>query len=105
MSEEELEEIERRKLIEMQRKWLIEQQRRAELEAQKQLALRTILTPEARQRLTNIKLVRPEFANQLELQLIQIAQSGRVRLPITDDQLKEILSRLQRRRETRIVRK
>ena len=75
------------------------------MELQKQTLLRRILAPEARQRLANLKMVRPEFAAQLELQLIQIAQQGKMNLPITDEQLKEILIRLQSgRREIRIRR-
>ncbi len=102
--EMELEEIRRRKLIEMQRR-LVEEQKRAQIETAKQTALRQILTPEARQRLTNIKMVKPDFAEQIELQLIQIAQSGRVNLPITDEQLKAILVKLQsERRNIRIRR-
>ncbi|RLI06561.1 DNA-binding protein [Candidatus Bathyarchaeota archaeon] len=103
MSEdEELEALRRRRLMELQQQ-RAEAQRRLEL--QKQALMRRILTPKARQRLANLKMVRPEFASQLELQLIQIAQQGRISIPITDDQLKEILSRLQRpRREIRIRR-
>lgn len=102
--EMELEDIRRRKLIEMQRR-LVEEQKRAQIETVKQTALRQILTPEARQRLTNIKMVKPDFAEQIELQLIQIAQSGRVHLPITDEQLKAILVKLQsERRNIRIRR-
>jgi len=109
MSEdEELEALRRKRLIELQQQMLQEQQRaeaQRRLELQKQTLMRRILTPKARQRLANLKMVRPEFASQLELQLIQIAQQGRISLPITDDQLKEILSRLQRtRREIRIRR-
>jgi programmed cell death protein 5 len=40
-------------------------------------------------------MVKPEFAEQLELQLIQLAQQGRISIPVTDEQLKEILVRLQ----------
>jgi len=109
MSEdEELEALRRKRLMELQQQMLQEQQRaeaQKRLELQKQALIRRILTPKARQRLTNLKMVRPEFASQLELQLIQIAQQGRISLPITDDQLKEILSRLQRtRKEIRIRR-
>jgi len=109
MSEdEELEALRRKRLMELQQQMLQEQQRaeaQRRLELQKQALMRRILTPKARQRLANLKMVRPEFASQLELQLIQIAQQGRISLPITDDQLKEILSRLQRsRREIRIRR-
>ena len=110
MSEdEELEQIRRRRLAELQQRVAQEQQEaevRQRLEIQKQSMLRRILTPEARQRLTNLKMVRPEFTSQLELQLMQIAQQGRIDLPITDERLKEILRKLQpTRRDIKIRRK
>jgi programmed cell death protein 5 len=50
-------------------------------------------------------MIKPEFASQLELQLIQIAQQGRIDLPIDDERLKEILIRLQTdKREIKIRR-
>ncbi len=106
MSEDELEEVRRRRMLEIQRQ-IAEAQRqeeiRKEVEAQKQAALRQILTPEARERLANLKMVKPAFAEQLEVQLIQLAQSGRVKLPINDDMLKKILLQLQgARRETKV---
>lgn len=103
-NEDELEELRRRKLLALQQK-LAEEQRQARIEQQKQALLRKILTPDARQRLTNLKMVRPEFTEQLELQLIQLAQQGKLPIPLTDAQLKEILIQLQsQRRETRIRR-
>jgi len=104
----ELEELRRRRLLELQRR-LLEQERAAEermrIEAQKQAVLRRILTPAARQRLANLKLVKPEFAEQVELQLIQAAQTGRLPIPLTDEQLKRILIHLQSgRRDIRIRR-
>ena len=104
----ELEELRRRRLLELQRR-LLEQERAAEermrIEAQKQAVLRRILTPAARQRLANLKLVKPEFAEQVELQLIQAAQAGRLPIPLTDEQLKRILLHLQSgRRDIRIRR-
>ncbi|MEM1538893.1 MAG: DNA-binding protein [Candidatus Bathyarchaeia archaeon] len=108
MSNEELEELRQRKLLALQRKLAEEQQKaqmEQQIELQKQAILKSILTPEARQRLTNLKLVKPEFASQLELQLIQLAQSGRLPIPLTDEQLKQILIQIQaRKRETRIRR-
>lgn len=108
MSDEELEAIRRRKLLALQQK-LNEEQQQAQvaqqLEAQKQALLRQILSPEARQRLTNLKMVKPEFAEQLELQLIQLAQVGKLPIPLSDAQLKQILIQLQsRKRETKIRR-
>jgi len=108
MSDEELEEIRRRRLLELQGK-VAEEQRNAQmeqqLELQKQALLRSILTPEARQRLTNLKMVRPDFTSQLELQLIQLAQQGKIPTPLTDKQLKQILIQIQsHKRETKIRR-
>jgi len=108
LSNEEIEEIRQRKLIALQRR-LAEEQRKAQMEQQiemqKQAILRTILTPEARQRLTNLKLVKSEFASQLELYLIQLAQQGKLPVPLTDEQLKKILIQLQsQKREIRIRR-
>lgn len=96
--DEELEELRRRRIRELQQR---DSQGQREAEAQeqmeraKQALLRRVLTPEARQRLANLKMVKPEFASQLELQLIQVAQSGRIDLPIDDDKLKEMLRKLQ----------
>ena len=108
MSDEELDEIRRRKLLAMQQRTTDEQKQaqvRQQLEAQKQALLRQILSPEARQRLTNLNMIKPEFTEQLELQLIQLAQAGKLPIPLSDAQLKQILIQLQsRKRETKIRR-
>jgi programmed cell death protein 5 len=108
MSDEELEGIRRRKLLALQQKMTNEQkqdQAEQQLEMQKQELLRQILSPEARQRLVNLKMIKPEFTEQLELQLIQLAQSGKLPIPMSDAQLKQILIQLQsRKRETKIRR-
>jgi programmed cell death protein 5 len=75
------------------------------IEQQKQALLRRILTIEARDRLNRIKMVKPSFVGQLELQLIQIAQSGRISIPMNDSQLRTILARLQpKKREFKVRR-
>lgn len=103
--DEELEEIKRRKLLEYQRSLeaaQAEEQRRLE-EARRQEFLRRILTPKARERLTNLRMVRPELVEQLEVQLIQLAQTGRIPLPVTDDFLRELLARItDRQKEIKI---
>ncbi|NIO37588.1 DNA-binding protein [Candidatus Bathyarchaeota archaeon] len=108
MSSDELEEIRRRKLLNLQRQVANEQKNveiEQQLEAQREALLRRILTPKARQRLANLKMVKPEFTEQLELQLIQLAQQGRVSIPLTDEQLKEMLAQIQsRKREIKIRR-
>jgi programmed cell death protein 5 len=108
MSDDELENIRKRKLLSMQNR-VSDEQRQAQtedkIEAQKQALLRQILSPEERQRLNNLKMVRADFAEQIELQLIQMAQMGKLPIPLSDAQLKQILVQLQsRKRETKITR-
>jgi programmed cell death protein 5 len=109
MSDEELEQLRRKRLSALQRQVSDEQrsaQMEQQMEQQKQALLRNILSPEARQRLTNLKMVKPEFTDQLELQLIQLAQQGKIPIPLADEQLKKILAQLQsRKRETTIRRR
>ncbi len=87
-----------RELEELRRKKLEELQKRAELEREAQIAaaqrravLKKILTPTALARLDNIRVVKPEIIEALEQQLIALASSRRVRVPIDDDTLKAIL--------------
>jgi programmed cell death protein 5 len=107
-TDEELEILRRRRLQEMQQQAYSEQRRsqqQQQVERQKQAIIRKILSPEARQRLTNIRMVKPEFAEELEMQLIQLAQSGRLQGPVTDEQLKKTLEQLQgQKREIKIRR-
>ena len=109
MSDEELEELRRRKLSALRQQASDEQrsaQMQQQLEQQKQTLLRNILSPEARQRLTNLKMVKPEFTEQLELQLIQLAQQGKIPIPLSDEHLRRILMQLQSvKREPQIRRK
>ncbi len=108
MSDEELNQIRRRKLLSMQNRASDEQrqaQEESQLEAQKQALLSKILAPEARQRLNNLKMVKQEFAEQIELQLIQMAQTGKLPIPLSDAQLKQILIQLQSRKREPTIRR
>ena len=107
MSDDELDEIRKRKLLSMQNRMSDERQNQAEqqIDAQKQALLKQILSTEARQRLNNLKMIKPEFTEQIEMQLIQMAQTGKLPIPLSDAQLKQILVQLQsRKRETKITR-
>jgi programmed cell death protein 5 len=104
--DEELSAIRQRKLAELREAAAQEQaveQQRAEAEAQKEAILRQILTPEARSRLMNVRMVRPQFAEQIELQLIQLASSGRLKGRVTDEQLKALLKQVQGQERERKV--
>jgi programmed cell death protein 5 len=83
-----------------------QQEAQAQFEAQKKQILGQIMTPEARQRLANLKLTKPEMVNNIELQLIQSAQAGSLRGKVTDDQLKVLLRQIAgQKREIKITRK
>ena len=83
-----------------------QQEAQAQFEAQKKQILGQIMTPEARQRLANLKLTKPEMVNQIELQLIQSAQAGSLRGKVTDEQLKVLLRQIAgQKREIKITRK
>lgn len=95
--EEELEELRRRKLAQLQQQVAqqgIAETQQKEFVAQKYQAMRKILSQEGRQRLENIRMVKPEFAEQIELQLIQLAQSGRLSGQLSDDAFKKLLEQI-----------
>ena len=62
-----------------------------QISAQKDILLKQILSGEARLRLNNVKMVKPELANLVENYLLGLAAQGKAPGQITDDQLKQIL--------------
>ncbi|WP_297500965.1 DNA-binding protein [Thermococcus sp.] len=101
---EDIEEIRKKKLMELQKKYLEQQKaqeeavkREMELEAQLNAIMRRILTPEARERLGRVKLVKPELARQVELVLVQLYQAGQINEPVDDEKLKRILAQIDAR--------
>jgi programmed cell death protein 5 len=94
---DELDALRKKKLAEIQAQAQEEEGRKEQLvqaEAQIKEILNKILTPEARARLTNIKMAKPEYATQVELLLIQLAQSGQIKAQINDSQLKALLAKM-----------
>ena len=63
--------------------------------AMRENVIRVALTSEARQRLTNVRMVKPEVAHAIEEYIIQLVSSGRLKRTIDDDQLKELLQTIQ----------
>ena len=98
--DEELEKLKRKKLLELQQQRQFEdsigeqEEQQQDLENKKKMILRAILTSKAKERLGNIKISRPEIAENLENQLIMLAQSGRLESKINDTQLKSILQKV-----------
>lgn len=109
MEDPELEAIRQKRMAELQQQaqsQAAQQEQAQRVEAQKQGVLRQILTPEARDRLANIRLANPQMAESVEVQLIQLAQSGRLRGVIDDTMLRNILAQIApQRREITIERR
>lgn len=83
-----------------------EEARKQQFEQEKKNALRQIMSPDARQRLANLRLTKPELVNGIEMQLISLAQAGRLQIPVTDATLKQILKEtMGSKREIHITRK
>ena len=62
-----------------------------QISAQKDMLLKQILSGEARLRLNNVKMVKPELANMVENYLLGLSAQGKAPGQITDEQLKQIL--------------
>jgi programmed cell death protein 5 len=97
--EDELENIRRRKLEELKQQAAQQQHaqhQQKQYETKKYHIMRQILSQEGRQRLENIRIVKPQFAEQIELQLIQLHQSGKLRgaTPLPDKEFKKILEQI-----------
>lgn len=97
MDDSELEMLRQKRLAEMQQQGgqqAAAEERAKQVEIQKQAILRQIMTPDARDRLANVKIANPELANVVEMQLIQLAQSGRLTDMVNDAMLKNILRQI-----------
>jgi programmed cell death protein 5 len=78
-----------------------DQERRAR--AAREQMLRVVFTSEARERLTNIRMVKPDLADSIENQIFQLVSAGRLKHQISDDELKQMLGQLQQpKREFKI---
>jgi len=108
------EEIKKRKMQEylassrdaqFQQQQMSEQQQLMEMQAQIKQIMSTVLSKEAQERIANIRIVKPDFALQVEVYLLQLFQAGKLKPPLTDEQLKSILDRLVKKREPQIIRK
>jgi programmed cell death protein 5 len=76
-----------------------------EKKALRENIMRMALTSEARQRLANIKMVKPQIAQSIEEYIVQMASAGKLKQVINDDQLKELLGSIQgKKREFTIKR-
>jgi len=98
--DEELEKLRKKRLRDLQQSEDFQESmedqeaQQKEFEEKKKMILRNILTPNAKERLGNIKVARPEMAEAIENQLIALVQSGRLKNKINDEQLRMLLSKI-----------
>jgi len=110
--DKELENLKKKKLQEMQEQAAYQEQmeeqeeQQKQFEEQKKAILRAILTNEARERLGRIRIARPEMVESIENQLIMLAQSGKLKNKINDEELRMLLSKLlPKKRDIKIKRR
>ena len=53
-----------------------------------------VLEPEAKQRLSNIRCARPEFARQIEVLILRLYQGGQLQKKLSDVEFKGILEKI-----------
>jgi programmed cell death protein 5 len=98
--DDELENLRKKRLKELQQQAALQESleeqesQRQEFEEQKKMILRAILDPTARERLARIKIARPEIAESIENQLIMLAQNGKLKNKINDEQLRLLLAKI-----------
>ena len=63
-------------------------------DAQQEAVLKQYLTDGARQRLNAVQMSKPDFAEQVEQQIVALAQSGRIQDRIDEEQMKSLLKEL-----------
>jgi programmed cell death protein 5 len=98
IDDEELDEARSQKLEER----LAEFQKRQEIEAQKKSILRHIVTPEAYERLMNVRIANQFLYDQVVTTLIYLYQNKQIKGKVSDEQVKKLLERVTARKESKI---
>jgi len=71
------------------------QEKESQLKAQKEMMLKQVLSSDARLRLNNVRMVKPELADLVENYILNLSVQGKISGQISDEQLKQILSSAQ----------
>ena len=67
------------------------QEKDSQLKAQKEMMLKQVLAADARLRLNNVRMVKPDLADLVENYILNLTAQGKISGQISDDQLKQIL--------------
>jgi len=71
------------------------QEKDSQLKAQKEMMLKQVLSSDARLRLNNVRMVKPELADLVENYILNLSVQGKISGQISDEQLKQILASAQ----------
>ena len=71
------------------------QEKDSQLKAQKEMMLKQVLSSDARLRLNNVRMVKPDLADLVENYILNLTVQGKITGQISDEQLKQILSSTQ----------
>jgi programmed cell death protein 5 len=71
------------------------QEKDSQLKAQKEMMLKQVLSSDARLRLNNVRMVKPDLADLVENYILNLTVQGKITGQISDEQLKQILSSAQ----------
>ena len=71
------------------------QEKDSQLKAQKEMMLKQVLSGDARLRLNNVRIVKPDLADLVENYILNLSVQGKISGHISDEQLKQILSSAQ----------
>jgi len=73
----------------------ISQEKDSQLKAQKEMMLKQVLSSDARLRLNNVRMVKPDLADLVENYILNLSVQGKISGQISDEQLKQILASAQ----------
>ena len=71
------------------------QEKDNQLKAQKEIMLKQVLSGDARLRLNNVRMVKPELADLVENYILNLSVQGKISGQISDEQLKQNLASAQ----------
>jgi len=71
------------------------QEKESHLKAQKEMMLKQVLATDARLRLNNVRMVKPDLADLVENYILNLTAQGKITGQISDEQLKQILLSVQ----------
>ncbi|MFC6974573.1 DNA-binding protein [Halomicroarcula sp. GCM10025709] len=98
-NEEELDELRKKKMEQLKEQQEGEdaeaqQAAQQQADAQKKAILRQHLSDGARKRLNTVKMSKPDVGEQIEQQVVALAQSGRIQGQIDEEKMKQLLQEL-----------